>query len=238
MSNQSLKIATWNVMKPTTFSGRNVHILREIEDIKPDILILTETNDCINPGPQYKPFSTAPLFGTSSKRCHSYKPGERSVTIWSKFYEEAVIRTVDSPSSVCVGLRTPFGELNVYGTVVGVHGRGGEDFNRDLITQPADWERISAFGNLCIAGDFNSSLTGKHYVSNLARTTIDASFGRLQIDVPTRDIPDNIDHVALSKTFLTNFDPNPKWKPWNKARDKKRLSDHMGICITLKRSDQ
>jgi len=231
-----MKIATWNVMKPTKLSGRNANILREIASVDPDILILTETNSCIDPGEQYRPFRTADLFGTSTRRCNTYKSGENSVTIWTKYHKNAVTHPVESSSSVCVGLDTPIGRLTVYGTVIGIHGRGGEEFNRDLEIQPRDWQRLSKLGYLCIAGDFNTSLEGSYYVSKLGRKRINESFEGLKIEAPTRDIPNNIDHIALSAGLLKGITPSRN--TWNEGQDKKKLSDHMGVCLTLESSEQ
>ncbi len=249
MTEQKIKIATWNVMRPTTFSRRNGNILSELARIDADILILTETNSCIDLSKKYKTcFSTASLFQSLSIGTGPYAQGENRVTIWSKFPGKRRSDMCNSHSGICALLESDdWGELNVYGTILGIYGknRGGyepvlarTDFETAIEIQTIDWERIAGLGNLCIAGDFNTSLQGNYYVSNFGREKIDNCFQRLEVEVPTREIPNCIDHIALSKRFLQCFDLKPECETWNNARDKKQFSDHMGVCVTLKRTDE
>jgi len=248
-SMKTLKIATWNLMRPTTFSRRNANILHKLEDVDADILVLTETNSCIDLSKHYKTcFSTTPLFQSLSIGTGPYGQGENRVTIWSKFSGQRRSDMCNSHSGICALLKCDdWGELNIYGTILGIYGKNrGQyepvltrtDFQTAVEVQIIDWERLEGLGNLCIAGDFNTSLTGDYYVSNIGRPAINDCFKRLKIKVPTSDIPNNIDHIALSEKFLKDFDPNPQWETWNDAKDKNQFSDHMGICLKLSRSVQ
>jgi exonuclease III len=226
-----MKIATWNLERPSISSKDNGQVLDTLRNIDADILILTETNSCIHPGEEYSDFSTADLFGSVSKKGEPYQQGERRVTVWSKYREEVLEQTSNSHSGVVVGLSTPFGKLNVYGTVIGVYGSRDSDFNPDLEAQIADWQKLSALGSLCVAGDFNISFADGYYYTKLGRQKIDDCFKELKIDLLTRAIPENIDHIAISDSFLK--DVVCKTEEWNVD---KRLSDHKGICLTLERS--
>jgi len=64
---QSLKIATWNLERPKTVSRKNAAILEKLKEVNADILILTETNSCIDLGPEYVAFPSKELM--PSKAC-------------------------------------------------------------------------------------------------------------------------------------------------------------------------
>jgi exonuclease III len=53
-----VKIATWNIERPRVrkVSMKNDVILKKLREENPDILILTETNSCIDLGPGYDGF--------------------------------------------------------------------------------------------------------------------------------------------------------------------------------------
>jgi len=223
---RALKIATWNVMRPRVRSKRTPNILNQLKVIDADILVLTETNDFINPGEQYSSFSTADLYGSLSKFGEPYRNGEKRVTIWVKDGANAVEHTCVSESGVCIRLDG----LTVYGNVIGPYGRGGIEFYDDLKNQIEDWERLSELGHLCILGDFNTTFNGRYFTKE-AREKLDACFEKLRLEVRTRQVADNIDHIAISKDFVASF--SPKTHEWNTKRDKSNFSDHMGVCLTL-----
>jgi exonuclease III len=231
-SDRMLRIATWNVMRPRVSSKRNPNIFKALRDIDADILVLTETNSCIHPGEQYAPFSTADLYGSFSKFGEPYRTGEKRVTIWGKNAENAFEHACVSQSGVCVHLSTPFGELNIYGTVIGPYGGGGTEFYADLKNQIEDWERLNSLGHLCILGDFNTAFKGRYFTKE-GREKLNACFQKLNIKVPTRDIAENIDHIAVSKSFLDSF--HYEIKLWNEIPNEQEFSDHMGVCLTLER---
>ncbi|MEO6924968.1 MAG: endonuclease/exonuclease/phosphatase family protein, partial [Bryocella sp.] len=107
-----MKIATWNLYRPKISSAKNVEIIEEIKRVDADILVLTETNMVINPGEEYTPVSSDPFPIPGPYR---YTLGENETTIWSK-YPLSPIKTSDPSISVCAKIKTPHGDLNVYGT--------------------------------------------------------------------------------------------------------------------------
>lgn len=232
ISDQKLKIATWNVERPSNSSKiKNGKILEALKGIDADILILTETNSCINPGEGYCSFATSSLTGSFSTKDGEYREGENRVTIWSKFPGSRHKDFSDSHSSICAAISTPLGELNVYGTIIGIYGNRDKSFNVDLEVQLADWQRLCRMGNVCIAGDFNISFADGYYYTKLGRQKMDDCFQSLKVDVPTRKIPQNIDHIAISESLLKSV--VCKTEIWN---EDKKLSDHMGVWLTLERS--
>ena len=92
--------------------------------------------------------------------------------------------------------------------------------------QSLDFENLS--GNICIAGDFNIALSGFAYPSHKARNEINETLEKLNLKCLTSEIMDNVDHIAISKSYFKNS--GTSIEIWN---EDKKLSDHIGICITL-----
>ena len=53
-----MKIATWNLQRPTKFGRKTNPIIETLKSLNADILVLTETNDCIQLGTDYQVFNT------------------------------------------------------------------------------------------------------------------------------------------------------------------------------------
>lgn len=229
-----MKIATWNLDRPTTSSPKNLQLLQELKDVDADILILTETNFVIDPGEKYTPLFSdlLPVPGL-----YKYTHGENQTTIWSR-YPLSRIQTQHPSITTCAKVQTPNGDLSVYGTVIGILGpigRAKDDFLRNLSEQIQDWKKISSeHGNIAVIGDFNVCWNGEKFPKT-GREEIDRCFEELGILNLTRDVESNIDHIAISGSFLENarYDADPrKWNTQKKLR-KPKLSDHMGVCVTL-----
>ena len=227
-----MKIATWNVDRPKLSStARNDRILKELKGVDADILILSETNSSIHPGEEYCSFPTVPLLNYAAKRGESYGIGENRVTVWTKYKVKESIETSDPSLSTCVVVTTPFGDLIVYGTVIGVYGNRDKDFIADLEIQSADWRRISKMGNVCLVGDFNMTLGfDNYYYTKEGRLRLSDCFRELAVTPITQDIAENIDHIAIANALLQNFSCSAK--VWNRERDR-GLSDHMGVWVEL-----
>lgn len=221
-----MKIATWNLELPNDSSkSRNDNIIEELNEVDADILILTETKTIINPGSAYTPFATTSLMLLNQPY---YKNGENRTTIWSKYPATRFSETYDGFTSICIGIKTPFGDLNVYGTIIGIHGNRRESFNKDLDKQIVDWRRISQIGNICVAGDFNISFGDNYYYTKEGRHKINSIFEELKIENLTQQIPENIDHIAISSSFIqSNASTTSIWN------ENKKLSDHIGVCLTF-----
>lgn len=245
MADQKLKIATWNLDRPTFSSTRkNKAILTELRKVDADILVLTETNSCIDLSDTYETcFATTCLFVSLAIGNEKYEQGENRVTIWSKLPGQRRIDICNSHSAICAQLRTDWGELNVYGTVIGIYGKHRfksepaslprNDFETALEVQLADWERLAKLGHLCIAGDFNLTLGDNTYVNKEHRQRIFDHLRKLAIDVPTGKLLRNVDQIAISHSFLNSIHCKPD--PWHESRNKK-ISDHQGVSLTLEKA--
>jgi len=237
MKSQQLRIATWNLGRPTfATQAKNDSLLETLRTVDADILVLTETNSCIDPGEVYASFASTCLFQSLAIGAEEYQPGENRVTIWSRLPGRRRIDMCNSHSAVCAQITTDWGELNVYGTVIGIYGKNRSrfepilsqtDFERTLEVQLADWERLAELGNLCIAGDYNLSLADNYHVTRKHRDRILACFKKLDIDVPTWKLPKNVDHIAVSKLFFNSGARTPDTWPRGK-------SDHQGVWLTIK----
>lgn len=217
-----MKIATWNIERPTKTAIRIRKIIDCLQIIDPDILILTETNVAVHLGETYNYFHTEILLETF------YKDGERRTSIFSKYPLIDQEITFRADTSICCRLNTAFGDLSVYGTIIGINGNRRKNFDADLSKQLEDFERISANGNFCIAGDLNMSFGDNYYFTEEGRKKLDDSFQKLRLTNLTTDIPENIDHIVISEDFIK--DKPIKLSTWNTD---KRLSDHMGVCVSI-----
>ena len=204
-------------------SFRLWNVFRKIDA---DILILTEYNSILEL-PFYEHKITSEQLRESP---YHYKESERRVAIFSKFPIIKSFKTYDSQTSCCVELETNFGNLIVYGTVVGIIGNTDPDFKTDLIKQIEDINTISKMGNFCYAGDLNISFSDNYYFTKFGRETFLDCFKSNQLKNLTENISGNIDHIILTESFVTQFKSDIS--EWNIG---KKLSDHKGICIELKK---
>ena len=218
-----MKILTWNIQRPRKV---NKSILDKLAEFDADILVLTETNSTINPGKKYFCVATETLL--KGYDGIDYKSEENRTTIWTKYKIETDHKTYDSFTSVCNTIQTPNGSLKVYGTIIGVFGGLGERFKNDLKSQILDFETLCE-NSFCIIGDLNVTFSGRIYPSNEAKNKLNAIFEKLDLTNLTSNLENNVDHIILSNDFLKN--KSVIIETWN--HDKK-LSDHIGICLSLK----
>lgn len=219
-----MKIATWNIERPTKTTRRMPAILACLKEINPDILILTETNECIDLGEEYQ------VFHTSKLTAPPFKEGERRTSIYSKYPSTGLLKTFRDDTSICTNLLTPLGTLAVYGTIIGNNGNRNEHFIVDLDQQLLDFERIAKNNNVCIGGDLNISFGDNYYFTEEGRMKLNASFVKNDLLNLTESIHHNIDHIILSRSFIG--ERKYTLQTWNDPVDKK-LSDHMGVCVTI-----
>lgn len=218
-----MKILTWNLERP---KKANQFILDKLAEFDADILILTETNAAINPGKEYSFVATEPLI--KGYDGIDYNTGENRTTIWSKYKIKKQHKTYDSFTSICAEIETENGLLDVYGTIIGVFGGYGERFKIDLENQLLDFEKLYTENSFCIAGDFNITFSGITYPSHDARNKMNSIIEKLKLENLTSEIENNADHIVLSRHFLSG--KKYKTKIWN---EDKKLSDHIGVCLTL-----
>ncbi len=221
-----MKIATWNIERPTRNGQKSQAIIDYLKKLNADILVLTETNEFINLGNEYELFHTEIFSGDF------YKPGDRQLSIFSKYPIIRHIPTFRADTSLCLAVETPYGDLVVYGTIIGNFGNGGDQFKLDLEKQLTDFEAIGKAQNFCIIGDLNISFLDDFYFTIKGREKLTNSFERLGMKLMTEQIIQNIDHIVLTKEFIINKKIINGF--WNDTENKStRLSDHKGVFIEI-----
>ena len=163
MTNFKYKISTWNLDRPTNNSERAELILNKILKDNSDILILTETSNAIDLSENYKFSLKAKPFERT--------PNEHWITIWTKWEISKQLETFNENRTTCGLIKTPFGEIIIYGTIIpyhmaGVSGMRYGNLNyktwqyheEDIYKQSDDWKRIITENPdipLFVIGDFN-----------------------------------------------------------------------------------
>jgi len=237
--NSSITIATWNVERPNCRTRREkervVRINTELKHHPADILVLTETNDCISPGEGYSQCSSRHLGGDHDG--YTYEEGERRVSIYSRFPLEKRLEVTNPDTTVCARYATPSGPLTVYGCIIGILGNRDRGFRVDLHQQLNELARLDPQeDHLCYAGDFNLTFCDGYYSHREGKELLEALFRKLGIQLLTRHIPENVDHIAISDSFLPYPSALPDCVCWNVEERMTRphlLSDHKGVMVTL-----
>lgn len=219
-----MKIATWNIERLQ--KNKNEEIKSKLYEFGADIIVLTETSSILNLCENYNCVSTETL--TENYDNVNYKDSENRTTIWTKYNFVNHYKTFDKFTSVCSEIETEFGILKVYGTIIGVFGGIGKRFESDLIGQLKDFENFEAEKSNCIIGDLNIYFSGYAYPSHYARNILNETFQKLKMTNLTSEIEENVDHIIISKEFMKN--KKTKIETWNLD---KKLSDHIGICLTI-----
>jgi exonuclease III len=221
-----MKIATWNLERVTKHGKKTPAILETLKSLKADILVLTETDTCIDLGDEYH------VRHTEKDTKDYFRPGERRVSIFSKYPIIKEINTFRSDTSLCVSVETPKGELIIYGTVIGNNGNRNQEFKEDLELQLLDFKKLGTEHNLCVAGDFNISFSDSYYTVKESREKLRQTFNGLKMTIETEMLPNNIDHVVISKSYIGESQVNCDC--WNDTEIKiERLSDHKGVWIEI-----
>lgn len=225
-----MKIVNFNIERLLILSKLK-SIIELIESYDADIIVLTETNSkLIDLGKNYFAQHSKPL-SKNQDNVNFYREGENRVSIYSKYPIKSRIQTIDEFTSVAIEIETGFGELIVYGTIIGIFGysRDKGRFVKDFNEQESDFIKIFANENVCLVGDLNISLSGRIYPSREYRQKLNTLIEEFDMDKSTGNLEDNIDHILISKKFINNRDIKVE-----KLNVDKRLSDHFGICMTIK----
>lgn len=215
-----MRIATWNVerLKHMKSLGEIINICN---NVRADILILTETDRQIKP--DYKFCFHTPLLADENSAF--YKETENRVSIFTNYPCIRQHATFDAYTSLCVELETERGNLLVYGTIIGIYGNRHPSFQEDLEKQVADLHGLASKGDgLCFSGDYNCSFADNYYFTKDGREILTDSLEKNGLCLLTKAQRECIDHIAISKRFLTT--ENIQVEEWNVD---KRLSDHKGI---------
>ena len=226
-----MKIATWNLMRPTARTiSRNKIVHEKLIKCNADILILTETNAEIHPGAEYlwKATTELPAAIKISDMDLKYSEGENRVTIFSKYPFGKSFETFDNYTSVCSEVFTPYGTLIAYATIIGILGGKGKEFTADFDRQKADIVELSGHKNFCLIGDLNISFSGFAYPGRKVINEANKFFEQNALTILTRNIADSPDHIIISKAFMNDKEVEICHLPFDK-----KVTDHSLISTVI-----
>jgi len=230
---KSLRIATWNLERPRLRGWKKNPIIQEhINEIKADLWILTETNSAINPGTCYS--------GVASSPVSYHTPGEICSTIWSRYPIEKPFPTFDPSRAVCAEIRSPIGNFLVYGTIITWANDKGptgtskkwQEHYKAIASHGQDWAKLNQALPLCVAGDFNQTLSGSiGYGTHQGRKLLSQELQQNNLVCVTDKIEHNIDHICLSADWAKRVNQVDTWQGF--TPDGKPVSDHQGVYVDL-----
>lgn len=256
MKEKIFKISNWNVERPKKNTYKTNLVISKILELNTDIIVLTETSNAVNLSDSF-PYSTSTL-------SYDRTPDEQWVTIWSKWEIVEEIKTFDNFRTVCAKIKTPFGKVIVYGTIIPYHMAGvsgvrygnldykvWEYHEKDLYKQSEDWQRIKTKDcPLFVIGDFNQSrFNNQGYGTKRVRsiltdllkkndltcvTEIDFSTNFLTIDPRRGKIRNNIDHICISNSLINDCEEYSVGAWDHFTEYGKYMSDHNGVYIEFK----
>jgi hypothetical protein len=242
-----MRIATWNLERPTPAQGRVAQMREHMHAVSASLWILTETHKAVGPSGDYHC-----VFSGEPDR--SSQPGERWIGLWSVSALTSLSSYVSDPSR-CAAAHVPgseLGELIVYGCVLpwstpwrGIPAENGQAFDAALSAMVSDWHRLrTAFpeAHLVVAGDFNQSLAAHHYYgSKRKRFLLETALAETGLRVPTSGPGDPIardsapyaciDHICISDDCGWRAVATSRWP--ETSAPVRRLSDHFGVAVDL-----
>ena len=219
-----MKIAVWNVGRPG--KRKAVEINQRLTFAAADIVVLTETNADIKPEGKYFSLSSLPLEEVTDGII--YKPHELRVSVYSKFPLVNRGITFNSQTAVCLNAQTPYGELLMYATIIGILGGTNAHYNTELLQHLSDFSKYFNQKSVCLIGDLNTTFTGRVYPSVKARGILNETFDKYSMVNLTHSIENCVDHVVISKDFIGN-----SRFTISTLNEDKRLSDHIGIMVDI-----
>ncbi len=215
-------IATWNVER-LKHKAQLTQIKGMCEQMQADILVLTETDRRLHPD---FPFC---IETPSPKQPLIYESTENRVSIFTRYPCIEQIPTYDPYTAVCARLATERGDLMVYGTIIGIYGNRHPTFAEALHGVAKDMKHLWEMGKgICFCGDYNCSFTDNYYYTISSRVMLSELLKHTDLRLLTEKVPECIDHIAISETFLKGS--IPIFREWN---TEKCLSDHKGVSVTL-----
>lgn len=158
------KIANWNLERPKSKAKKTKLAIEKILEINADIIVLTETSKSVDLR-EFYPFQI-------STKSYERTPDEQWVTIWSKWEILKQIETFDNFRTVSGTIKSPFGDIIVFGTIIPYHQAGvsgirygnlnykiWEYHEKDLYAQSENWKKLIETENLplFVIGDFNQT---------------------------------------------------------------------------------
>ncbi|MCJ2132784.1 endonuclease/exonuclease/phosphatase family protein [Methylobacterium sp. J-026] len=240
-----MRIGTWNVEYA---AGADKNLLRRavLQEHDCDVWVLTETHDELVPSAAHEPIH--------SDQRRTGRPGGRWASIWTRYPVQQRLEVVDPRRTVAALVQAPTGPLIVFGTVMpwgsdrgdaepGTPVRAWSELHRVVLQQGQEWavlQRQHPAADLCVAGDLNMNLGGRHYSgSALGRRLLREAMAvcALFCATETECVPAGklanppIDHVLLPVAWKPRAKVVAAWE--GKTGSDPRLSDHSGLVVEV-----
>lgn len=225
-----MKIATWNIER-LAHKRKLDEITQACENMQADILILTESDERVQPSytNYFHTIVPTPLEIPNFDEPLRYAATEHRVSIYTNYKLISRHPTYDAQTALCVELETEFGNLVVYGTIMGILGNRRAEYRESIPKQLADIQRFVDEGKrVCICGDFNCSFADNYYFTNDGRNAVRNCFDDCGIELLTEHLSETIDHIALSNDIVVG--KQIEVEEWN---EDKSLSDHKGVSVRI-----
>ena len=237
-----MRIGTWNVEYASP--AKNERRLAVLRAADADVWVLTETRDSLDLSSTHQAVHSDPRYRTLARG--------RWVTIWSRFPLVETVAVPDTSRTVAALYETTFGQLLVYGTVLPWHSDRGPtaaaktwaEHHRVIPEQAKEWLTLCVRyprSALCVAGDLNMNLGGRHYYgTKLGRQLLEEGLREAGIVCVTRF--DNVPSGKLAKPHIDHVCLPLDWaqrtqvvEAWPGAFEGVRLSDHSGLVVAVRR---
>ena len=235
-----MRISIYNIDWAKKYNNRS-HI-KKIEEIllqtNSNIIIVTESVDSLvltNYNYVYKTHSIPSNSDYEGINYAKYLNGEIAirVAIYSKYECIHSFPVIDATTSICKKFNTEMGSITIYATIIGTRFNKKPYAENELNNCIADCIEISNLtSDLCIIGDLNTSFINTELYHEIkyinSRQALVNLCEKCGIDLTTKGIPENIDHILLSSEIAAK----------HKIEiavfiEKNELSDHKGILIDI-----
>lgn len=218
-----MKILNWNLERPKINQKDKIRFIQNIIfEENPDIIFLTETNLILDFGKEYFSIHSKKLPKLHNKQ--EYSEQENRISIFSKYPFIELKNTYDDYTAICGKINTEFGEIFLYGSIIGSFGGRDLYFENDLKNQKIEIQNLEK--NICFAGDFNISFSGWKYPSKKVVEETKEFFKENNLKILTENNVHSAMHVVMSKNILKN-----KILTNKTIEIDKKISDHnIAIC--------
>jgi endonuclease/exonuclease/phosphatase family metal-dependent hydrolase len=162
-----------------------------------------------------------------------YLNGEKAyrTILYSKIPYSKKYQVTDDKTNLALEFETELGKIVIYSTIIGTWFNKKPFVDNELQNTIHDCKNIHSMNkNLFIVGDFNTSFRkGEEKFSINSKTTkaLTDLFDGLNLINATQEIKENIDHVVIPKTFVSNIIEVKSFV------DKNIWSDHQGVFVSI-----
>lgn len=238
-----MKIATWNLARPNVNGVRGGRLRAAMNEISPDVWVLTETRRDFTPGDGFQPIACS-----LPAPDRDAQGGECWVAIWSRVDGIEVKMHAEPERTAAIRLMLPCERtLVIIGMVLpwlsdGRHKelRGAAAFTSALRKQAKEWRSISAAhraGTVCVIGGFNQDLAPRHYYGSIVgRASLSQEIKGSGLRCLTAGEADPVSRMTSGAAGSVNHICVSESEPnltvggiWPRPAVDKRLTDHFGV---------